>query len=212
VNIFSFQFHYFALIHIPSSISQQGSFFRTLRNLGVQVDHSLFPQKPAAPPLPPPNGDAVAARIDDADEETPADVKWQVIANYQDTEEGDSEWTLKARDQEGLDKAIKLIQEATEHAKSMSHAGFLTLPDRSVFPRIVGKQGVNVKNLRMETGADIIVGRDNNVIVITGVLDSTYPKNAGLTPVLGSESTILSAKGAIMRIVASKGRGGRLDD
>src|SRR5258707_2500321 len=40
------------------AISQQGAFFRTLRNFGVYVDHSALPTKSGIPSRPP------AARID----------------------------------------------------------------------------------------------------------------------------------------------------
>ncbi|KAF8070641.1 hypothetical protein FPV67DRAFT_1779960 [Lyophyllum atratum] len=89
----------------------------------------------------------------------------------------------------GLERAQKLIQEAIEHAQRMSHVGFLTLPDRSVFPRIVGTKGANVARLRTETGADITVSREDSTIVI-----------------IGSESAILAAKDAIVRMVSNPGR------
>jgi polyribonucleotide nucleotidyltransferase len=174
-------------------ISQQGSFFRNLRNYGVQVDQSVQPQKSAVPPRPSsiPQPEAASARIDEADEE-PAptvDAQWQVALNYQDAEEGDSEWTLRARDQAALDRAQKAIREAIQHAENMTHVGFLTLADRSVFPRIVGSKGANVARLRAETGADITVGRDDNTIVI-----------------IGNESSILTAKEAIIRTATNPGR------
>jgi hypothetical protein len=121
-------------------ISQQGSFFRNLRALGVSVDQSATPTKSAVPTRP---STEATTRIDDIDSETDrAGVQWQIIANYQDAEEGNSEWTLKAKDQAALDKAKSLIDNAIEHAEKASHVGFLTLPDRSVFPRIVGSKGV----------------------------------------------------------------------
>ena len=101
------------------------------------------------------------------EEQAPA-YQWEVTTNYQDAEEGDSVWTLKARDQEGLDRAKAAVEEAIKAAERMSHVGFLTLPDRSVFPRIVGSKGSTVARLRNETGADITVGRENNTIVIIG--------------------------------------------
>lgn len=149
-------------------ISQQGSFFRTLRSFGVQVDQSAHPQKSAVPPRPVPSAEATSARIDDAEDEITIEIQWQIAPNYQDAEEGDSEWTLKARDQAGLDRAQKAIQDAIAGAESMSHVGFLTLPDRSTFPRIVGSKGANVTRLRAETGADITVSRENSTIVIIG--------------------------------------------
>ncbi|KAJ6596649.1 SCP160 protein [Mycena sp. CBHHK59/15] len=166
-------------------ISQQGGFFRTLRSYGVQVDQSAQPQKSAVPPQPSANGST--ARIDETEDEVA--VQWEITANYQDAEEGESTWTLKARDQAGLERAEKAIKEAIEHAGRMSHVGFLTLPDRSMFPRIVGSKGANVARLRHETGADITVSRENSTIVI-----------------LGSEKDILAAKVAITRMTSNSGR------
>ena len=50
-------------------------------------------------------------------------MEWHVVPNYQDAEEGDSEWTLKGRDEEGLEKAKEVINEALEHAKASTHVG-----------------------------------------------------------------------------------------
>jgi hypothetical protein len=119
-------------------------------------------------PLQPPKTEATSARIDDAEDDAVVEIQWQVTANYQNVEEGDSEWTLKARDQAGLERAQKLVQDAVQNAESMTHVGFLTLVDRSTFPRIVGSKGANVARLRAETGADITVSRENATIVIIG--------------------------------------------
>ena len=108
-----------------------------------------------------------SARIDDTSADTNG-VEWELILNYQDSEEGDSIWTLKGRDQAGLDRAENLVKEAIENAARMSHVGFLTLADRTMFPRIVGTKGANVARLRNETGAEITVSRENNTIVIIG--------------------------------------------
>ena len=48
------------------------------------------------------------------------------------------------------------------------YVGFLTLPDRSMFPRIVGAKGSNVARLRNESGADITVSHEDSTIVIVG--------------------------------------------
>ena len=134
-----------AIVEVPLRyhhvISQQGTFFRNLRAIGVTVDQSTTPTRSAVPTRP---STEATTRIDDVDSETDfGGVQWQVIANYQDAEEGNSEWTLRARDQAALDKAKSLINDAIEHAEKASHVGFLTLPDRSVFPRIVGSKGVS---------------------------------------------------------------------
>ena len=144
------------------SISQQGNFFKTLRSFGVHVDQSAQPSQSAIPVRREP-----PARIDDASTEA-SGVEWELALNFQDSEEGDSIWTLKGRDQASLDRAENLIKEAIENAARMSHVGFLTLADRSMFPRIVGTKGANVARLRNETGADITVSRENNTIVIIG--------------------------------------------
>lgn len=96
------------------------------------------------------------------------------MANYQEAEEGESEWTFKAKDQAGLDKALKAAEDAIAHAKEMSHVGFLTLPDRSSFPRVVGAKGANVARLRAESGADITVSREDSTIVIVGMFLSFW--------------------------------------
>jgi hypothetical protein len=157
------------------AVSQQGNLLRTLRSYGVTVDQSVLPQKSAVPARPAPANDAPAvpaARIDDAEQEEAAaptgGVQWEVIRNYEDAETGESEWTLKARDSAGLDRAKKTIEEAIAKAEDMTHVGFLTLPDRSSFPRIIGTKGANISRLHGETGADITVGRDTNTIVIMG--------------------------------------------
>ncbi|TFK54204.1 SCP160 protein [Heliocybe sulcata] len=184
-----------AVVNVPLKyhhfVTQQGQLFRTLRSFGVHVDQSRAPTKPGVPPQPPQDG-AVTARIDDEADAAATEAQWQVVSNYEDAEDGDSEWTLRARDQAGLEKAQKTIEDAIEHAKEMTHVGFLTLPDRSSFPRIVGAKGANVARLRAESGADIIVSRENTTVVIIG-------------PV-GSEHAIETAKEAILRIAAPRSR------
>ncbi|OSD06860.1 hypothetical protein PYCCODRAFT_1431051 [Trametes coccinea BRFM310] len=175
------------------AVSQQGNLFRQLRSFGVHVDQSAQPSKPAVPPQPASQAGNGTARIDDADDAgASAGVSWQVVPNYQDAEEGESVWTLKARDEAGLERALKLVKEGLEHAEKMSHVGFLTLPDRSMFPRIVGAKGSNVARLRNESGADITVNRDDNTIVI-----------------VGSETAIETAKEAILKMTTNSGGRGR---
>lgn len=176
------------------SISQQGNFFRTLRSFGVTVDHSAMPTKAALPSPPAPDG-ASEARIDDpVDAEVPS-FQWQVVENYKDVDEGDSTWTLKGKDDASLAKAEKLVIQGIENAAKKTHVGYLTLADRSSFPRIVGTRGANVARLRDESGADITVGRENNVIVI-----------------IGSQAEVENAKTAILELAGSRGQGRRRND
>lgn len=173
------------------AISQQGQFFRNLRNYGVQVEQTVHPTKSAVPTRPP-SSTGSAARIDEADAESAPGAQWEVIANYQDAEEGDSTWTLRAKNQADLDRARKAVTEAIQQAERMSHVGFLTMPDRSLFPRIVGAKGANVARLRNETGADITVSRENTTIVI-----------------IGSEADIVAAKDAVLKMASDNGKSRR---
>ena len=134
-----------------------------------------MPSKPAVPPQPTSQAGSATARIDDTeDNSATTEAQWQVVSNYQDAEEGESTWTLKARDQAGLDRALKLINDGLAHAEKMTHVGFLTLPDRSMFPRIVGAKGSNVARLRNESGADITVSHEDSTIVIVGEYPSEF--------------------------------------
>lgn len=184
-----------------NAIVQQGHLLRTLRSHGVQVDYSAVPSKPSNP-----QPSEHVARIDDDDDSSPQKVRWEVVPNYRDAEEGSSEWTLRAKDQTSLDKATSFITAAIERAEKAAYVGFLVVSDRSVFPRIVGSKGAysrwyfqtlaynsflgaNISRLRLETGADITVGRDDNVITI-----------------VGSEDCLETAKNALMEFIESKGR------
>jgi hypothetical protein len=172
-------------------ISNQGNFFRSLKAFGVHIDHSVVPPKLS---MPKPPADGSAARIDDVDDSA-GNVKWHIVPNYSDAPEGDSEWTLRARDQEGLDRAQKRLQEAMDQAEKMAYIGFLSGLDQSVFPRIIGTKGANISRLRDETGADINVSKDDDTITITG-----------------TQSAIDHAKEEILKIATRPARGGRRDD
>ena len=150
------------------AVTQQGNFFRTLRSYHVQVEQSAVPKNGAVPPRPAASAEASLARIDDPDEGAVVEAQWQVVLNYQDVEEGEAVWTFKAQDQAALDKALDLTRDALKHAEEMSHVGFLTLPARSAFPRIVGAKGATVARLRAESQADITVSREDSTIVIIG--------------------------------------------
>ena len=189
------------------AVTQQGNIFRTLRSFNANVEHSNVPAK-AAVPTPPPG--ATSARIDETREDE-GGIQWHVEANHPEGEEGDVEWVVKARDQGGLDRARETIEEAIEHAKTMTHVGFLTMPDRSIFPRVVGSRGANVSRLRAETGADITVSREDSSIVIAG--ESHFPLRASAllmnTCLSGSEQAVEAAKEAILAIKNGGGRNER---
>ena len=175
-------------------MTRHGSIFRTLRTYGVEAEPSTQPSRSATPSRPS-NTATPAARVDDVEESsqppisaTPSrssnsatpvarvddveasvtEAQWEVVDNYADAEEGESTWTLKGRDQGGIDRAKTTITQAIEKAQAATHVGFLTLPDSSSFPRIVGTKGSNIARLHDMTGAHILVARDNSTITITG--------------------------------------------
>ncbi len=151
------------------AVTSQGAIFRTLRVFGVDAEPSAKPTQPSLPSRPSSsNSTALAARVDDAESTATTEEQWEIVENYKDAEEGDSTWTLKGRDQAGIDKAKSAIQDAVDKAKAATHVGFLTLPDRTSFPRIVGAKGSNIARLHTMTGASIHVGRENSTITITG--------------------------------------------
>jgi len=156
------------------AVTSQGAIFRTLRVFGVDAGPSTQPTKSSLPSRPSGSSStALGARVDEAENSTTAtEEKWEIVENYKDAEGGDSTWTLKGRDQAGIDKAKSAIQEAIEKAKAATHTGFLTLADRSSFPRIVGAKGSNIARLHAMTGASILVGRENSIIAITGPISS----------------------------------------
>ncbi|KAH9979180.1 SCP160 protein [Russula compacta] len=153
------------------AVTSQGAIFRTLRLLGVEAEPSAQPTRAALPHSRPSNSTSPAARIDDV-EHTVTEAHWEIAENYADAEEGESTWNLKARDQASIDRAKSVITEAIEKATAATHVGYLTLPDRSSFPRIVGANGSNIARLHEMTGASILVGRENCTIVITGPVSS----------------------------------------
>lgn len=157
-------------------------------------------------PTQPPRPVDLDARID----ETPLEpqVDWQITFNYQDAQEGDCEWMLRANGASGLERAQSEIQLAIEKAQEKSHTGFLTLSDRSVFPRLVGTKGANVARLRNETGADITISRESNTIVIIGTEHLMHGSTFSLSsnPYPGSEPVLEAAKEAILAQAASSPR------
>ena len=190
------------------ALTSQGAIFRTLRVFGVDAEPSAHPTKSSLPSRPS-SSTALAARVDDAEStSTTTEEQWEIVENYKDAEEGDSTWTLKGRDQAGIDKAKSAIQEAIDKAKAATHVGFLTLPDRSSFPRIVGAKGSNIARLHSMTGASIHVGRENSIITITGSFSVTLTASSSLrgSNNIGPISSLEEAREAILKTVHGTSR------
>ncbi|KAL0245626.1 hypothetical protein I308_104760 [Cryptococcus tetragattii IND107] len=176
------------------AIAETPNLIRQIRAVGGYLN---IPQPAPAKPSPkrpePTNGGdfaAKTARIDlEGDEEVP-DVQgeWSLVKNFEGADDEESEWVVRAKE-EDLDRAAKVLEQALEKAKQATHVGYLTGLPRSAFPRIIGSKGATISRMRLETGADIQVGKEDDLITITG-----------------DEESVLQAKDAILSIVSRPGR------
>ncbi|WWD19650.1 hypothetical protein CI109_104112 [Kwoniella shandongensis] len=190
-------------ISIPSkyyhAIAEQQNLIRSIRNVGgfITIPQPAPPKPAAVKPSANGSGDglaAKAARIDlDAEEQNSGDVEgeFEIVENYKDAVDGELEWSVRAKE-EDLDKVVSILENALEKAKSASHVGLLTGLPRSAFPRIIGSKGATISRLRAETGADIQVSKDDDLITIVGDRDS-----------------VVQAKDAVLQIVSRPSRGDR---
>lgn len=168
------------------AIAEQPNLIRQIRGVGA------FVNLPTAPPKPVHersgnNEGAQTARID-APEEEGEEYQWEVRSNYANAAEGDLDWVLRAKE-EDLDRAAAVLEKAVQAAQAATHVGLLTGLPRSAFPRIIGSKGATISRLRAETGADITVGKDDDLITITG-----------------DEESVGQARDAILEIVNRPGR------
>lgn len=164
------------------AIAGQQDLLRQFRTIGAYL---TLPTAPAKPTHTTSDLAAKTARIDlDDDSE---EGNWEVRANYEDAPEGEQEWTIKAKEEE-LDAAEAILQKAIESAEAATHVGLLTGLPRTAFPRIIGAKGATISRLRAETGADIHVGKDDDLITITG-----------------DEVAVEKAREAILSIVSRQG-------
>ncbi|WRT70206.1 uncharacterized protein IL334_007201 [Kwoniella shivajii] len=190
-------------ISIPTkyyhAIADQQNLIRQIRNVGGFITIPSAPPKPTTPKTSSKsNGNDLAAKTARIDlsgggegESNDVEGDFEIIENYQDAPEGEQEWSVRGKE-EDLDKAVKVLEDAVEKAKSATHVGLLTGLPRSAFPRIIGSKGATISRIRAETGADVQVSKDDDLITITG-----------------DESSVLQAKDSILSIVSRPGRGDR---
>lgn len=143
-------------------LSHNGNLMRDLRAVGVYT--TVFGK-------PVPAGAAPATRIDDEPTNGVQErhgVEWRVIEYGSDVEPGDADVLLKARDTESLAIAENLVKEAVSKANESTKTAYMTFPDRTVFPRIIGSKGSVISELCTKTDADITVPKDDFTITIHG--------------------------------------------
>jgi hypothetical protein len=144
-------------------LSQNGNLIRDLRALGV---YATVSGKPV-----PAKADGAVTRIDDepANEvQEPHGLEWRVIEYGSDVGPGNADVLLKARDAESLAIAEDLVKEAVSKANKSTKTAYMTFPDRSVFPRIIGSKGSVISELCLKTDAEINVPKDDFTITIYG--------------------------------------------
>ncbi|WVN90844.1 uncharacterized protein L203_106087 [Cryptococcus depauperatus CBS 7841] len=184
-------------ISIPNkyyrAVAEQPNLIRQIRNVGGFL---TMPQ-PAPPKFPakrPETDDAAVAakvaRIDlEGDNDVPAiQGEWVLEKNYNDGDNSESEWFVRAKE-EDLDKVTKILEDAVEKAKQATHVGYLSGLPRTAFPRIIGGKGATISRIRLETGANIQVGKEDDLITI-----------------IGDKESVLQAKEAILTIVSRPNR------
>lgn len=141
------------------AISNNGQFFRKLRNdMSVTVDHAgqSTPPKPESTRA---NGGSLPLITDDADAASDAH-SWTVVQNVSSAEEGDIPWVLRGS-ADNVEKAKKAIEAALEQAGRQDTTGLLTLPDARSYRFIIGPGGSKVKSIRGQSGCKITVPREN---------------------------------------------------
>lgn len=151
-----------SIVQIPFKhyhlLRPNGNLLRDLRSAGVHFSQEGKPQYESQ----------INGRIDDDVEVDSHGVEWKLVPYGAGTEEGSTELTLKARDAESLELAQKVLKETLDKADAITHIGYMTFPDRGTFPRIIGNKGAVINDLSVESGAEIIVPRDDVTIKIYG--------------------------------------------
>ncbi|MBE3043332.1 hypothetical protein IMZ48_12330, partial [Candidatus Bathyarchaeota archaeon] len=132
------------------AVSNNGQFFRKLRNdMSVTVDHA-GQSTPAKPETTRATGGSLPLISDDADEASDAH-SWTIVQNVSSSEDGDIPWVLRGS-AENVEKAKKAIQTALEQASKQDTTGLLTLPEARNYRFIIGQGGSKVKSIRGESG------------------------------------------------------------
>jgi polyribonucleotide nucleotidyltransferase len=150
--------------HLHHVISDNGSFFRRLRNdYHVTVDHAgqQVPPKPSPVDLRDgPNGSASLPLITDEAEVAADTHTWKVVDNAP-APNGTSQaatipWVLSGS-AENVAKAKSALEKAIESASQQAATGYLILPDPKTYRFVVGQGGSQINAIRKKTGCRINV-------------------------------------------------------
>ena len=188
--------------HLHNAISDNGHFFRRLRNdHQVTVDHAGVkpPSKSAAPRSAPSRSQKNLPLITDEEMGSENHI-WEVVhASGGEQEDGDIPWVLRGSSS-GISKARDALTKAIEQglAQQQSSTGYLILPDARSHRFIIGQGGSQINSIRQQTGCRITVPRDQ--------------AKGEAIEIIGSREGIEHAKDIILDIVQHGGKrsnGGR---
>jgi len=76
------------------------------------------------------------------------------------------EWVVKARDEDGLDRARETSGGHRSIAKTMTHVGILTMPDRRLFRGSLALVGANVSDFGLRRALISQLSREDSSIVM----------------------------------------------
>ena len=193
-------------LHLHHQISDNGQFFRRLRNEhNITVDHNgaRLPPRPAAQEggkaRKGANGE-LPLITDDDDAGSGAEEKysWEIVDNNAIPEGTDTSatipWVLRGP-ADNLPKAKSTLEAAIENASKPSATGYLILPDPRSYRLVVGPNGSTINSIRKKTGTNVKVPRDQ-------------AKDEAIE-VVGSKDGCEEARQMILEIIAKSGGGGR---
>lgn len=178
------------------AISDNGQFFRRLRNdHHVTVDHNgqKPPSRPAAPnPRGRANGGALPLITDDA----PAagdNFSWEIVDAHTSGEDGDIPWILRGSP-ENVARAKAQLERALANAQKPSATGYLILPDPRTYRFVIGPGGSQINDIRKKTGTRVNVPRDQT--------------KGEAIEIIGERDGVEQAKDIILELVKNGGRRG----
>lgn len=155
------------------ALTEHGQLTRQLRQAGVQFDlPSNPPAKPEArqPSAPASAPGAATARIDEDDQDnldSAINYAYEEYDAFEGYPDEDLEFVLRGRE-EVVERGEKILQSLIAKVAEATKVGILVGIPRSAFPRIIGSKGATIARLRAETGAEIQVGKEDDLITLTG--------------------------------------------
>ncbi|KAJ9273364.1 hypothetical protein DTO212C5_438 [Paecilomyces variotii] len=152
--------------HLHHAISENGSFFRRLRNdYHVTVDHAghQIPPKPSVDSRNGTNDSASLPLITDEPGAAADAHSWKVVDNSSvaadPSQQSTIPWVLSGSS-ENVSKAKAALEKAIASASQQSATGYLILPDPKTYRFVVGQGGSQINSIRKKTGCRINVPKD----------------------------------------------------